>query len=296
MALFEGSPLKVDFGRFVEEAKVTMLGLVPSLVNHWKDSRCMEAVNWSRIKCFSSTGEVSNAADMQYLMDLAGNKPVIEYCGGTEIGGGYVTGAIIQPVAPGTFSTPALGTAFVLLDEHNQETNNGEVYLLPPAMGLSTRLLNQDHDEVYYHDTPTFKGKITRRHGDQMERLSNGYFRGHGRTDDAMNLGGIKVSSVEIEEILNSLEIFKETAAVALSSGEGGPAKLVIYGVENFPEPPIEEKLQLARKAIKERLNPLFKIEDLVLVDRLPRTASNKVMRRKLREMYMEARKTGLYD
>jgi acetyl-CoA synthetase len=40
------------------------------------------------------------------------------------------------------------------------------------------------------------------------------------------------------------------------------------------------------QKAIAQRLNPLFKIRDLVLVDALPRTASNKVMRRVLRDQY----------
>jgi acetyl-CoA synthetase len=43
----------------------------------------------------------------------------------------------------------------------------------------------------------------------------------------------------------------------------------------------IEADLQ---KAIAQRLNPLFKIRNLVLVDALPRTASNKVMRRVLRD------------
>jgi acetyl-CoA synthetase len=40
------------------------------------------------------------------------------------------------------------------------------------------------------------------------------------------------------------------------------------------------------QKAIAQRLNPLFKISDLVLVDALPRTASNKIMRRVLRDQY----------
>jgi acetyl-CoA synthetase len=39
-------------------------------------------------------------------------------------------------------------------------------------------------------------------------------------------------------------------------------------------------------KAIAEELNPLFKIHDLVIVDSLPRTASNKLMRRELRKQY----------
>jgi acyl-coenzyme A synthetase/AMP-(fatty) acid ligase len=38
--------------------------------------------------------------------------------------------------------------------------------------------------------------------------------------------------------------------------------------------------------AMAQQLNPLFKIHDLVIVSALPRTASNKVMRRVLRDQY----------
>ncbi len=44
------------------------------------------------------------------------------------------------------------------------------------------------------------------------------------------------------------------------------------------------------QNAIKTKLNPLFHISDVVLVDSLPRTASNKIMRRVLRDQYIEAR------
>jgi acetyl-CoA synthetase len=40
------------------------------------------------------------------------------------------------------------------------------------------------------------------------------------------------------------------------------------------------------QKSIKTKLNPLFGISDIVIADSLPRTASNKVMRRLLRDDY----------
>jgi acetyl-CoA synthetase len=40
------------------------------------------------------------------------------------------------------------------------------------------------------------------------------------------------------------------------------------------------------QRAIAARLNPLFKIYDVVVAEALPRTASNKVMRRVLRDNY----------
>jgi acetyl-CoA synthetase len=141
---------------------------------------------------------------------------------------------------------------------------------------------------VYYEGTPPGpNGELLRRHGDEIEELPNGYYRGHGRADDTMNLGGIKVSSTEIERTLASVEGVAETAAVAVDPPGGGPSQLVIYTVPSSRVPVETESLKKdMQRAIATHLNPLFKIHDVVLVDTLPRTASNKVMRRVLRDRY----------
>jgi acetyl-CoA synthetase len=120
-----------------------------------------------------------------------------------------------------------------------------------------------------------------------MERLPGGYWRAHGRADDTMNLGGIKVSSAEIEHVLQTVPGVLETAAIAVSSG-GGPSQLVIYAVcgQSLDKGHLVTAMQ---SAIRRDLNPLFKIHDLVLIEALPRTASNKVMRRELRAWYVAA-------
>ena len=226
---------------------------------------------------------------MLYLMSLAGYKPIIEYCGGTEIGGGYITGTMVQPASPSTFSTPALGLDFTILDENGAECDNGELFLIPPSMGLSDQLLNRDHHEVYFAGAPERPdGTRLRRHGDQMQRLPGGYYRAHGRVDDTMNLGGIKISSAEVERVLNSVEGIRETGAISFVPADGGLEHLVVYVV---PEPDAESndrKLKVAlQRVLAERLNVLFRIHDLIIVDALPRTASNKVMRRELRQRYL---------
>jgi acetyl-CoA synthetase len=287
IALYNGAPLGVGFGRFIQEAKVNMLGVIPSIVKHWKNTACMEGLDWSCIRCFSSTGEASNPQEYEYLMSLADHKPIIEYCGGTEIGGGYVTGTIVQNNIPATFSTKALGTDFVLLDENNQESKIGEVFLIPPIMGLSNELLNKNHHQVYYDKTPTYKGQILRRHGDQMQVEENNYFKAQGRVDDAMNLGGIKVSSLQIESLLNTLEYIKETAAIAVHPYNGGPDKLIIYYVLLEDESK-ENVLKDMQKLVKTQINPLFKVNDVVETKSMPRTASGKLIRRNLRKQYQE--------
>lgn len=284
IALYYGTPTEREFGKFIQDAKVNVLGVVPSLVSAWKTTACMQGLDWSAIKAFSSTGECSNPQDMLYLMSLAGYKPVIEYCGGTEIGGSYITGTLVQPCSPSMFTTPVLGLDVVIFDTDGHPADKGEVFIIPPSIGLSTELLNKDHHQVYFANTPS---PTLRRHGDQMERLPNGYYRVHGRVDDTMNLGGIKVSSAEIERVLNTEVGICETAAIAFSSSEGGPSQLVIYAVvtSDFDQSKAALMTSLQGK-IKQHLNPLFKISDVVIVDTLPRTASNKVMRRLLRDKY----------
>jgi acetyl-CoA synthetase len=102
-----------------------------------------------------------------------------------------------------------------------------------------------------------------------------------------MNLGGIKVGSVEIEQVLRPVAGIDDIAAVAVSPG-GGPSQLVVFAVV---EPALRERpkelLDSLQQAIRRDLNPLFKIHDLVCLDVLPRTASNKLLRRTLRDGYV---------
>ncbi|MDH3308317.1 MAG: AMP-binding protein, partial [Acidimicrobiia bacterium] len=290
MALYDDIPTGRGFAEFIGDARVTILGVVPSLVSAWRANGATDGVDWSAIRLYSSTGEASDPADMGWLMDVAGGKPVIEYCGGTEIGGGYITGTVLQDAVPGTFTTPSLGLDIRLLDDKGSPAPVGEVFLVPPSIGLSDTLLNRDHHLVYFDGLPAADVPL-RRHGDQMEALEGGRYRALGRVDDTMNLGGIKVSSAEIERAASAVPGITECAAIGARPPGGGPSRLVLYVVL---APGVTQSVDVIRTAIQTAiradLNPLFKVDDVVIVDQLPRTASAKVMRRSLRAAYSETR------
>jgi len=296
IALYEGAPTERAFCQFVEDAKVTMLGLVPSIVKSWRATGAADGLDWRGLQCYSSSGEASDPGDYGWLMRLnqpdGGSRPVIEYCGGTEIGGGYISSTLLVPHRPAEFNAKAMGIGFVVLNELGGECaagESGEVFLQPPSIGLSRRLLNADHDAVYYADCPVWNGQPLRRHGDQMIVVEGGRFRSNGRADDAMNLGGIKIGSVEIEQVLNRIEGVVETAAVAVPPAGGGPDRLVIFAVlqsAKEKDAPLDALRQAMQEEIKRHLNPLFRVADVVAVESLPRTASNKMMRRVLRNQY----------
>jgi len=100
-----------------------------------------------------------------------------------------------------------------------------------------------------------------------------------------MNLSGIKISAAEIERTLSGIPYVGEIAAIAVSSLKHGPNRLVIYATTTTP---LEKTsiLQIMQKRINTQLNPLFKIYDLIFINELPKTASNKIMRRMLRDQY----------
>ena len=290
-----------------------MLGVIPSLVKQWEARNSCSQADWSRIRRFSSTGEASDPVNYLWLQSrVPGYAPVIEYCGGTEIGGSFLSSTLAHANVPSMFATPCLGSEIRLLEattgrvlpeseyilgsaSQNSSTAmaSGELILLPPSIGLSTRLLHRSHFDCYYKGMPKLNGQILRRHGDEMQvvrspRTATPYFRALGRVDDTMNLGGIKVSSVEIERVCNTVGVVKETAAIAISNG--GPCQLVVYAVLAIAENGIDpQELQKAMQlSIKLGLNPLFCIRDVVIKDSLPRTASNKIMRRLLRDEYLQ--------
>ncbi|ONK69440.1 uncharacterized protein A4U43_C05F22910 [Asparagus officinalis] len=298
MALYNGSPLHSGFAKFVQDAKVTMLGVVPSIVRAWKSTNCTAALDWSSIRCFSSTGEASSVDEYLWLMGRAYYKPVIELCGGTEIGGGFISGSLLQPQALAAFSTPAMGCNLFILDSNGHPLPQnmqgiGELALDPTMFGASTTLLNADHYNVYFKGMPMWNGKVLRRHGDVFELNAAGYYRAHGRADDTMNLGGIKVSSVEIERVCNGVnDDILETAAIGLPPSGGGPEQLVIAIVfkdQRISGKDLENFKMAFNTALQKELNPLFRVSSVVAVPSLPRTATNKVMRRVLRQQFSQS-------
>ncbi len=295
MALYVGATQRRAYGEFVSHAGVTMLGVVPKLVRGWKTERAMEGLDWNRIRRFSSTGETSSPDEMLYLMALADYKPVIEYCGGTEIGGGYITGTMVQPCAPSCFTTPALGLDFVILDE-GRPSGRGEIFLVPPSLGLSNVLLNYENEREYFAGVPQGPdGEVLRRHGDQVERLGGGFYRHHGRIDDMVNIFGVKSSAEEIRSVLAN-DLVYDAKPFAVDVGDTGRHSLVIYAVPKDPAQVGSAELAARlrkefERQIKARLNPLLAhVHDVVLVPELPQAGPGKTKTMKALRQDYEAR------
>ena len=102
------------------------------------------------------------------------------------------------------------------------------------------------------------------------------------------------MSSIELERVCAEADAaVAETAAVGVPPPQGGPERLTVFAVlrDNAAAGDASpERLRSAMgQALRRRLNPLFKVEAVRVVAALPRTATNKVMRRELRALAQAA-------
>ena len=82
---------------------VLLLLLLLLLLQAWRASGCMSGLDWSSLRCFSSTGEASAPDDTLWLSAKAGYKPVIEYCGGRSLQCGWDVGGGAMQVGSRVF-------------------------------------------------------------------------------------------------------------------------------------------------------------------------------------------------
>lgn len=143
---------------------------------------------------------------------------------------------------------------------------------------------------MYFKGMPMYKDMQLSRHGDILKRTVGGYLVVQGRSDDTMNLGGKKTSKIEIERVCDRADVsVVETAAVSAAPPNGGPEQLAIFVVltEGIIISPDTLKKRFSR-AIQSNLNPLFKVSSVKIVPMFPPTASNKLLRRVLRDQWKQ--------
>jgi benzoate-CoA ligase family protein len=127
----------------------------------------------------------------------------------------------------------------------------------------------------------TFHGPWTRT-GDRYARDADGYYTYCGRTDDMLKVGGIWVSPFEVESALAAHEAVLEAAVVG-HADEAGLIKPKAYVVLNDRAKGSPELIHELKAFVKDRLAPYKYPRWIELVDELPKTATGKIQRYKLR-------------
>jgi acyl-coenzyme A synthetase/AMP-(fatty) acid ligase len=127
----------------------------------------------------------------------------------------------------------------------------------------------------------TFHGPWTRT-GDRYVRSSDGYYTYCGRADDMLKVGGVWVSPFEVESALAAHPAVLEAAVVGAPDGDGliKPKAFVVLKAGQPGSAELEVEL---KSFVKERLAPFKYPRWIEFTGELPKTATGKIQRFKLR-------------
>ncbi|MBV9358763.1 MAG: AMP-binding protein, partial [Chloroflexi bacterium] len=182
-----------------------------------------------------------------------------------------------QPVKPGSMGRPLPGYRVVLLDEDNQEADEGEIALdlSPRPLGLMTG----------YQDDPERTAEVMRggyyHTGDTATRDADGYITYVGRTDDVFKSSDYRISPFELESVLIEHAAVAEAAVVPSPD----PMRLAVPKAFVILRTGVEPSPEVAGSILaycRERLAPFKRVRRVEFAD-LPKTISGKIRRVELR-------------
>jgi acetyl-CoA synthetase len=288
----EGVPDHPDAGRLwrlVAKHRVTYLGVSPTLVRsmmrHGADE--VRKHDLSSLRILSSGGEAWTEAPWRWFFDQVGGSrlPIINICGGTEVGGCNVTGTVIHPMQPGSFAGPPPGVAVDIVDELGHPVAQGlkgELVLRRPNIGL-TQGLWRDPERYLDSYWRTLPGLWV--HGDHARQDAEGLYYIEGRSDDTLKIAGKRVGPGEIEGLLIGTGLVSDAAAIGVPDEVKGAAIVCVC----VPMPGVADDAATRQRllhAVEQGMGASFRPRQVLLVADLPRTRNMKVMRRVVRALW----------
>ena len=223
-----------------------------------------------------SAGEPLPARAWQAWKDATGLE-ILDTIGCTET---YHTFMANRPgdIRPGSSGKPIPGYDVRLVDDDGNDVPAGQVGKLM-VRGESTALF---YLHQYEKTRQTFRGEwlLT---GDQYLKDEQGFFWHQGRADDMLKVGGLWVSPAEIEDVLNEHDGVTECAVVGHYDDAGflkPKAFVCLRDDVSASDEVLGELLILCAKTLDAHKRPRW----LEFVDDLPRTATGKLQRFRLRE------------
>jgi benzoate-CoA ligase len=178
----------------------------------------------------------------------------------------------------GTSGTPVPGYEMAIRDEHGQPVavgDIGDLYIKGPSAAL---LYWNSRDK----STATFQGEWVKS-GDKYTVDVDGFYSYAGRSDDMLKVSGQYVSPIEVESALMAHEQVLECAVVGQTDVDG-LTKTVAYVVLHESDAANDELANTLKAFVKNRLAPFKYPREIHFIRELPKTATGKIQRFKLRE------------
>lgn len=289
---YDGTPDFPGPGRIwelVERHGITILGVSPTLIRSLMahGNEPVDAHDLSSLRVLCSTGEPWNEGPWEWYFETIGKRrcPVINVSGGTEVGC-FLAPHPVEPISPCSLGGPALGCAVDVVDDDCMPVRGkvGELVCRAPWPAMTRGMWNdpQRYIETYWSRWPGVWW-----HGDWASIDETGQWFLYGRSDDTINLAGKRLGPAEVETVLVEHGSVVEAAAVGLPHEVKGEM-LVCYAVLDVNAMPTDDLRAELVARVSDRLGKSFRPSHVRFTKALPKTRSNKVMRRAIRAVALD--------
>jgi propionyl-CoA synthetase len=287
---YEGKPIGTPdagaFWRVCQDWKVVALFTAPTAIRAIKkddpQGEQFKRYDLSRMRALFLAGERADAATVDWAMERSG-LPVIDHWWQTEtgwciVGNPFALGML--PIKPGSATVPMPGYALDIVDESGHPVPAGTmgsfIIRLPLPPGCLPTLWGNDARmrDSYLVDYP---GAYKTSDAGFID--ADGYVFLLGRTDDIINCAGHRLSTGGMEEVLASMPDVAECAVIGVADaikGEVPCGFLVLKAGVTKADLSIESD---AVALIRDRIGPVAAFKTAIIVDRLPKTRSGKILR-----------------
>ena len=294
--LFEGKPVRTPdagtFWRVIADHGVNVFFTAPTAFRAIKkedpDAALLKDYDVSSLRTLFVAGERTDPATYEWLCQILGI-PVIDHWWQTETGWPVASvpmGIEYSEPKAGSVALPVPGFDVQILSEAGERQGagqEGDVVIklpLPPGCLPTVWGDHQRYLDAYLSEHPGYYHT-----GDGGYVDEDGYLYIMGRTDDVINVAGHRLSTGQMEEVVAAHPAVAECAVVGVEDRDKGqvPAGLVIIkdGVNIEPGKLQDELVAMVRAEVGAFAN----FKQIVLVQRLPKTRSGKILRQVIRKI-----------
>lgn len=288
--VFEGKPVGTPdagtFWRVISEHKVKSFFTAPTAFRAIKredpKGEFVKKYDLSCLKALFLAGERADPDTITWAQEQLG-VPVVDHWWQTETGWAIAAnplGIEELPTKLGSPSVPMPGYDVRILDEGGHELPAGQLGAiaiklpLPPGTLPSLWNAEERYRKSYLEHFPGYYET-----GDAGYKDEDGYLYIMARTDDVINVAGHRLSTGAMEEVLASHPDVAECAVIGVSDDLKGQLPVGFLCLNAGTNRPAEEIVAEVVKLVREKIGPVAAFKQAVVVDRLPKTRSGKILR-----------------
>lgn len=288
--LFEGKPVGTPdagtFWRVVQDHKVAALFTAPTAFRAIRrddpEGALIGKYDLSSLRTLFLAGERADPDTIAWAQSKLG-RPVIDHWWQTETGWPIAANPVGLgglPVKPGSPSVPMPGYHLAVLDEAGQPLPAGELgaiaIRLPLPPGTLPGLWQNEarFRKSYLEAMPGYYET-----GDAGYLDEDGYIYIMARTDDVINVAGHRLSTGAMEEVLLSHPDVAECAVIGAADPLKGQTPVGLLCLNRGVTRPQAEVIAECVALMRARIGPVADFRKAVVVDRLPKTRSGKILR-----------------